>query len=101
MDGGTVNGGTLTFTDGQGFNFASNNSNRLIGGVTVNGDLNLTQTSAMVRVSGGLTLNGTAHLTGGDAQVLFEGANTVNAGTFVFDGTSPSVRELGFGGTGR
>ena len=100
MDGGTISGGTVNLADGQSLNILSDNGNRLIGGVTLNGDLNLTQTSALVRVSGGLTLNGTAHLTGGDVQVLFEGPNTVNAGTFVFDGTSSSVRDLGFWGNG-
>ena len=98
-----INGGTLqnavvnAGTGGQGITVGTAGNSRLIAS-TVNSDINFDQTSAQLRVSGGLTLNGTAHLSAGDAQFLFEGGNIVSAGTFVFDGTSASVRDLGFWG---
>ena len=44
LAGGTINGGTLAFADGQTLLMTASGSNRLVG-VTVNGDLTLSQNS--------------------------------------------------------
>ncbi|HZZ41707.1 MAG TPA: hypothetical protein VFE58_02115, partial [Tepidisphaeraceae bacterium] len=84
MNGGTIAGGTITMSGGAVMVF-DNASNVLSGGVTVNGDLDLTQQSnARVRVYGGITLNGNL-LLGSSANnnygVITFGDSTNAAGT--------------------
>jgi RHS repeat-associated protein len=61
LDGGAIVGGTVNVASGT-LLAATSNSNNLLDGVTVNGNLDLTATAAFLGVKDGLTLNGTATL---------------------------------------
>ena len=96
LAGGTIQGGTVTATDGAALLLANNNTaGAFTNGVTLNGDMTVSGTSAALRVAGGLTLNGVIHLTGSNAQVRSFGDETFGgAGTVAFEGTAGSPRQL-------
>jgi hypothetical protein len=87
LAGGTINGGTLNFLDGQTLGITG--SGGTLSGVTVNGDLTLGGVGAFVRISNGLTLNGTAHLSGSGAQIHAIGDQTFGgSGTIAFESSA-------------
>ena len=96
LAGGTINGGILAFADGQTLLVTASSANRLVG-VTVNGDLTLSQSSAVVRFNN-VTLNGTAHLTN-SSSIAFEGTQSFNSGTISFDDATGNVVEMQAAGT--
>ena len=96
LAGGTISGGTLAFADSQTLFVTASGSNRLVG-VTVNGDLTLSQNSAVVRFNN-VTLNGTAHLTN-SSSIAFEGTQSLNSGTISFDDATGNVVEMQAAGT--
>lgn len=71
--GGRINGGTVTETASGKLRVTS--SGATLSGVTFNGDLDLTASSAYVDAFNGLTLNGTATL-GNSARIRFHGTQT-------------------------
>jgi hypothetical protein len=98
--GGTINGGTINFADGQ--TLVTTTTGGTLSGVTFNGDLTLSQTDAFVRVSNGLTLNGTAHLSGANTQIRSIGNQTIGgSGSISFEGSTGSERYLTIEGTGQ
>lgn len=82
LDGGTLSDATVLAGTGT-MSATANPSNRL-DGVTINGDLDLSASSAVVRIAGGLRL-GSARLSGADSSLAFEGSQTVHAGTIAFE----------------
>ena len=98
LDGGTISDGTIALSDSTLLVLTSNGSNGL-SGVTVNGDLDLSATSARLRISNGLTLNGTAHLSGSGAAMSFDGTQSFSSGTIAFEGTTGSTRHVTIEGT--
>ena len=96
LAGGTISGGTLAFADGQTLLVTASGTNRLVG-VIVNGDLTLSQNSAVVRFNN-VTLNGTAHLTN-SSSIAFEGTQSLNSGTISFDDATGNVVEMQAAGT--
>ena len=96
LNGGTINGGTLAFADGQNLIIASNNSN-LLSGVTVNGDLLLNLASARTRIAGGTTFT-TAHMGANSTGLGFAPGQTLS-GTILFEGAPTSTRFVEMNGT--
>ena len=76
--GGTVNGGTIS--ESGGAELVMTSSGGTLNGVTFNGPLDLTASSAYAYVTNGLTLNGTATL-GGSARLYFTGGSQTLGGT--------------------
>ena len=85
LDGGTVSGGVISLADGQGLIATGHPGNRLIG-VTLNGDLLLSERNASLRING-LTLNGKARLSGVSAHLTFEETQTFATGAISFEGS--------------
>ncbi|HEV3304322.1 MAG TPA: hypothetical protein VG055_32025, partial [Planctomycetaceae bacterium] len=101
LAGGTLQGGTLTLTGGAVVSMT--NSGGTLNGVTVDGNLDLTQVSgAFADVEGNLTLNGTADI--GNAagtssgELIFPGAQSLSGtGTVVFGNSTSNAIEVGSG----
>lgn len=75
LEGGVIEGGTLSFTNGA--KLTATIFGGMLGGVTVNGDIDLTADKASLQATGGLTLNGTATIQGVNYAVLqFIGTQT-------------------------
>ena len=92
LAGGTLKDATiLVGTGGQTLTIADNSNNRL-NGVTITGDLLLSQTNAVVRILNGLNVSGVVHVSGDSASLAFEGSQTWSAGTVVFEGTTGGRR---------
>src|SRR5206468_12590681 len=72
LAGGTVSGGTVALQAGGPQLVMTSAGGTLAGGVTINGNLDLTASGANVSVTGGLTLNGTATL-GANARIYLHG----------------------------
>ncbi len=90
LDGGTITGGTITETNSGQFVFDANGNN-LLDGVTVQGNLDLSQVSgASTQIQDGLILNGTI-LLGDAAGDTYGGIN--------FDGASPESLTVAPGGS--
>ena len=85
-----ITGGTLNETNGGAFAFSATNSNYLTG-VTLNGDLNLTN-GGRVRTSGGFTLNGTATLDNNAFLTVESTATLGGAGTAIVFGATGTNR---------
>lgn len=98
LNGGTIQGGTLDLSQGISLTVLSNSSNRL-NGVTVNGDLLLSQNSSILRVQNGLTMNGAVRLSGSAASLAFEGSQTFANGSIIFEGTNSKFIEMVSAGT--
>lgn len=85
---GTVNGGTLSLTDGQTLNYTA--SGGTLENVTVNGDVVLSATSANVLVSGTTTFT-TARLQGAGATLRLNTGYTLNS-PVVVEGSATGFR---------
>ena len=100
LAGGTIQGGTMTATNGAVIAVSADNTVGNLVGVTVNGDVMVTGANAVLRVSNGLTLNGTMHVAGASTQVRSLGDQTfAGSGTISFEGTTGSIRRLTIEGT--
>ena len=77
----------LPGADGQGLIITSNGNNRLAG-VMVNGDIEMSVNGAKLLIEGGLTLNGTITLSGTSAVLGFLDTQTFDSGTVVLSGLS-------------
>ena len=85
--GGTVLSGTITTVDNAKLIATPNVYNRLVG-VTLNGNLDLSEIDAQIRIAGGLTLNGTIRMSQGYTRLVFEDSQTLSgSGTVSFEGT--------------
>ena len=82
LNNGTIKGGTVTQDAGGKLLFAPNGANTL-DGVSVVGDLELTNTSARAVIRNGLTLLGSVVLDNAGA-IVFVGNQTFNTGQVVF-----------------
>jgi hypothetical protein len=74
-----------------------------LNGVTINGQVELAATDALLRLGGLMTLNGTVRLSGSNARLITEGhtaIQTAGGGEIVFAGTAGSTRHLGHSGAG-
>jgi hypothetical protein len=78
LDGGTLEGGTVTATGGAKIVVAANSFGSTLDGVTLDSDVDLTGADAQLAVTSGLTLNGTVSL---DSPTEF------SSSTLEFDGT--------------
>ena len=96
LSGGTISGGqitpggsgqTLLFTSSGGF---------LSNGALLNGDLNLSSTSATVRLLSGASFGGMANLSGGNTRLVIEDTRTLTGKTINLDGSNAV---LGIDGT--
>lgn len=96
LDGGTITGGTLDFTGGKTLICAGNVANRL-NGVTVNGDLTMSESFAHMKIEGGTTF-ATARLTGGESDLRFAPGSTLNS-TILVGGASNVIRYVSMNGT--
>ncbi len=85
LNGGMIVGGTLDLSSG-GLTITSSQSNRL-NGVSVVGNLELSQSSSTLRVSNGLSVTGEVRLTGSGARLYYDGAQTWDNATVVSSGT--------------
>jgi hypothetical protein len=96
INGGTISGGTWTFSGGTGISLA--NANNSITGATINGDLFFNVTSARTRIEGGTTFT-TAHLTADSTSIGFAPGSTLS-GNVLFEGTGTQNRYIELTGTG-
>ncbi|MCH8290642.1 Ig-like domain-containing protein [Candidatus Poribacteria bacterium] len=87
LNGGTILGGEVIATAEAQLLIASNGNNRLAG-VMVNGDIEMSVNGAKLLVEGGLTLNGTITLSGTSAVLGFLDTQTFDSGTVVLSGLS-------------
>ena len=94
LNGGTISGGTIQQTGSNGLHFTSSTTNAL-DGVTVLGDLNLTEGSfSRLQIRNGLTLRNEANTGNGVANVannsflMFVGTQTFNNATVNLSGGS-------------
>jgi hypothetical protein len=92
LDGGTIQGGVLTIEEPAKLVITGSNSNRLAGGVTVNGDILLDTANARLGISNGLSVNGTVYLIASGATIRSIGNQTWSSGTFVFDPPTGTAR---------
>ena len=91
LAGGTVKGGVITTADGSELVPISGT----LDGVTLNCDLNVTGSSASVRVINGLTLNGVATLGNNYASLGFEGTQALSgSGSVVFQSGGTGINGL-------
>jgi hypothetical protein len=101
MDGGAINGGVVNLLDGEGLVFDTGDFTGAgtggLYGVTLNGDMELSDKGATLGVRDGLTLNGTVNITGEGARVYLQNDQTIRGGTFVFDTTSGTIPSMGSG----
>ena len=97
MAGGTLSGGTVNFADGKSLLVNSSTAN-LLTGVTVNGDLNLTASSARLRIGPGTTF-ATAHLANNSAELGFLTGATMN-NTILLEGAGSGSRFIGMNTAG-
>ena len=100
LDGGTIRNGTLTL---NGPTSILNNASNLLDGITLEGGLNLSATSALVGVANGLTslLGAEVTLSGSQARVQFGGTQTVSNVDFIFDSTpGVALRQILVAGNG-
>jgi RHS repeat-associated protein len=93
---GTLSGGTLNFADGKTLAFPSLTTSRLTG-VTVNGDLTLSEFFARVKIEGGTTF-ANAHLSG-DGSGLSFAPGQILTGNILFEGTVVQTRTITMNGT--
>ena len=91
LNGGTISGGALGFAGGQNLLIAAN-SNNLLTGVTINGDLNLIAGSAVTKIGGGTTF-AQAHLAANGVSLGFLPGQTLS-GTILFEGAGAGSRVL-------
>lgn len=93
INGGTLQNGAVTQNGDAKLIFAANAMN-VLDGMTVQGDLELTNTSARALIRNGLTLNGSVILENAGG-VTFAGDQTFNTGQIVFASSSGSSGALG------
>jgi hypothetical protein len=101
MAGGTISGGTLNLTGGAALLITAGDGR--LSGVTVNGNIDLTATDALLRVAGVVTFNGVVTLSGSNARLISEGNATINTaggGEIIFAGPGGNIRHLGHSGVG-
>src|SRR4051794_2993614 len=96
LNGGTISN-TVVSVSGGTLDVAGNSSN-LLSGVTVNGDLSFSATSARTRIGGGTTFT-TAHLSGVNAELGFQPGQTLS-GTILFEGANGGTRYVNMNGAG-
>jgi carbonic anhydrase/acetyltransferase-like protein (isoleucine patch superfamily) len=84
LNGGTLRNGTVSQA-GTGRLRVTSTSQNILDGVTVVGDLDLTEASSRVRARNGLTLNGGLVRLNNNSAIGFEGSQTF-AGEVVFEG---------------
>ena len=106
VSGATINNGIIQYGDGEGLNFGSSTST-ILDGVTLNGAVDLSATSAKFRVQNTLTLNaegggspGSLTLSGSNSTIAFEGIQTFDNATVLFDTTAAGNKFLSAEGTG-
>ena len=94
MNGGRIDGGTITTTGGAALAAARQlpttpppQPNGTLDGVTLNGTLDMSADGAYVAVVDGLTLNTDLYLSGYDAELQFNDGSTVAAGPLVQNAT--------------
>ena len=95
----TISGGTLanaTVADDATL-IATANSNNRLDGVTVNGDLYLSTSSAQVKIEGGTTF-ANAHLSGNYSEIGFAPGQTLT-GNILLEGTDSNYRYVSMNGT--
>ena len=104
LNGGVIDGAEITIADGGSFDIANNFSNRLHGGVVLNGDVTMSRDD--LQIKGGLTVNGTLRLEGG-SDIFFDNLDEDDAsqtldgnGSIIFDDTVTGTtnRIYAFGG---
>jgi hypothetical protein len=76
LNGGTIQGGTINQSANGSLRFASSGSN-ILDGVTINGPLQLSESSSFVRLLNGTTFT-QANLTGSSSRLLMEGSTGAN-----------------------
>ena len=87
LDGGRINGGTINLLDDRTIHFANNITTSRLSGVTLNGDVELSESAARLNISGGLTLNGEIKLSGFRARLVSDSTQTIDGdATIVFRG---------------
>jgi len=96
LKGGTISGGTLNTADGAELTVTSHDNN-LLDGVTVNGDLYLSTSSAQVKIEGGTTF-ANAHLSGNYSEIGFAPGQTLT-GNILLEGTDSNYRYVSMNGT--
>jgi hypothetical protein len=96
VNGGSINGGSISFADSKNLFFGGTNNN-LLNGVTVNGDLTLNTNGARTKIGGGTTFT-TAHL-GNDVTGLGFAPGQTLAGAILFEGAVGGVRHVEMNGT--
>ncbi|MDQ6654726.1 MAG: PEP-CTERM sorting domain-containing protein [Verrucomicrobiota bacterium] len=89
LNGGTISNTTIT-PSGTGVLSVAANGNNLLTGVTVNGDLTLSDNFASTRIGGGTTFT-TVHLSGANSELGFQPGQTLS-GTILFEGAITSQR---------
>ena len=93
LAGGTVKGGVITTADGS--ELVPTNLIGTLDAVTLNCDLNVTGSSASVRVINGLALNGVATLGNNYASLGFEGTQALSgSGSVVFQSGGNGINAM-------
>jgi len=90
LDGGTVQGGTISITP-PGALAVSNSSNNRLDGVEVIGDLVMSQSSARLRILNGLKVSGQVLMSGANGRLYYEGTQTWGPATVVATGSGADV----------
>jgi hypothetical protein len=96
INGGTISGGTWTFSGGTGFSIG--NATNSINGATISGDLFFSTASAHTKIEGGTTFT-TAHLAADGTSIGFTNGSTLT-GTILFEGAGTQNRYVEESGTG-
>ena len=96
--GTTISGGTIN-TTGTGKLVAVNNGNNFLTGVTLNGLLDMTSATGSERITGGMTLNGSINVNA-NSTLVFDGTQTLGGNATITLGNTGGSNRVAIDNTG-